>query len=88
MDGVPRVTQPSVMPGDTFVYEFEARIPGSFLYHSHAGYQLDQGLYGPLIIEPTQIKEPYDRDIRSFWKTGLCATAAESPKPSAAHRWA
>ena len=46
MDGVPGITQPAVQPGETFVYEFEARPAGSFLYHSHAGYQLDQGLYG------------------------------------------
>ncbi len=62
MDGVPHVTQPPVMPGDTFVYEFEARTPGSFMYHSHAGYQLDQGLYGPLIIEPKKMEESYDRE--------------------------
>lgn len=62
MDGVPRVTQAPVMPGETFVYEFEARIPGSFLYHSHARYQLDQGLYGPLIIEPSKADESYDRE--------------------------
>ncbi|MGW8301401.1 MAG: multicopper oxidase family protein [Desulfobacterales bacterium] len=62
MDGVPGVTQQSVKPGETFVYEFEAKPAGSFIYHSHAGYQLDQGLYGPLIIEPARPEESYDRD--------------------------
>jgi FtsP/CotA-like multicopper oxidase with cupredoxin domain len=51
MDGVPEVTQEAVMPGQTFLYEFQARPAGSFIYHSHSRYQLDQGLYGPLIIE-------------------------------------
>jgi FtsP/CotA-like multicopper oxidase with cupredoxin domain len=62
MDGVPGVTQQIVKPGETFVYEFEARPAGTFIYHSHAGYQLDQGLYGPLIIEPVKPLESYDRE--------------------------
>ena len=45
MDGVPGITQPAVMPGESFVYEFEAKPAGSFIYHSHAKYQLDQGLW-------------------------------------------
>ncbi len=62
MDGVPVVTQKPVMPGETFVYEFEARPAGSYMYHSHVHYQLDQGLYGPLIIEPARPGGNYDRE--------------------------
>ena len=62
MDGVPRVTQKGVQPGQSFVYEFEARPAGTYLYHSHAGYQLDQGLYGPLIIEESSPPTSYDRE--------------------------
>ena len=62
MDGVPGITQRPIMSGESFVYEFEAEIPGSFLYHSHARYQLDQGLYGPLIVEPATPEEAYDRE--------------------------
>jgi FtsP/CotA-like multicopper oxidase with cupredoxin domain len=62
MDGVPEVTQNAVMPGESFVYEFEARPAGSYIYHSHARYQLDQGLYGALIIEPSNPRESYDRE--------------------------
>jgi FtsP/CotA-like multicopper oxidase with cupredoxin domain len=62
MDGVPGVTQEIVKPGETFVYEFEAKPAGSYLYHSHAKYQLDQGLYGPLIIEALKPEESYDRE--------------------------
>jgi manganese oxidase len=35
MDGVPFLTQPPIKPGETFVYEFEAKNPGSHMYHSH-----------------------------------------------------
>jgi FtsP/CotA-like multicopper oxidase with cupredoxin domain len=62
MDGVPGLTQKGVMPGETFVYEFEARPAGTYIYHSHARYQLDQGLYGALIIEPTEETIQHDRE--------------------------
>jgi FtsP/CotA-like multicopper oxidase with cupredoxin domain len=62
MDGVPGLTQEGVKPGETFVYEFTARPSGTYIYHSHARYQLDQGLYGPLIIEPARETRSYDRE--------------------------
>jgi multicopper oxidase len=62
VDGVPGLTQPAVKPGETYVYEFVARPAGTFYYHSHVGLQLDQGLYGPLIIDPMQPEAPVDRD--------------------------
>ncbi len=52
MDGVPDLTQPPVLPGEAFTYEFLATHPGTYFYHSHSGLQLDRGLYGPLIVEP------------------------------------
>jgi len=62
MDGVPHVTQKAVRPGEAFAYEFEAKPAGSFIYHSHVNYQLDQGLYGALIIEPFHKNNSYDRE--------------------------
>ncbi|MBW2064475.1 MAG: multicopper oxidase family protein [Deltaproteobacteria bacterium] len=62
MDGVPGVTQEGVKPGEVFVYEFEAKPAGTYIYHSHAGYQLDQGLYGPLIIDAAGEEGNYDRE--------------------------
>jgi FtsP/CotA-like multicopper oxidase with cupredoxin domain len=62
MDGVPDITQKGIQPGQSFVYEFEARPSGTFLYHSHVGYQLDQGLYGALIIEPSDTTGSHDRE--------------------------
>lgn len=57
MDGVRPVE-----PGGTFVYEFEARPAGTYFYHSHAGLQLDDGLFGPLIIEARD-EGDYDREF-------------------------
>jgi FtsP/CotA-like multicopper oxidase with cupredoxin domain len=62
MDGVPYVTQKPVPPGESFVYEFTADTPGTYLYHSHVSYQLDQGLYGSLVVEPGRQERGYDRE--------------------------
>lgn len=62
MDGVPDVTQAPIAPASAFAYEFVARPAGTYLYHSHAGYQLDQGLHGALVIEPRQFTG-HDREF-------------------------
>ena len=54
-DGVPYVTQPPIMPGASWTYEFEiVDPPGMYVYHTHfnAAEQMDRGLYGALIVEP------------------------------------
>jgi FtsP/CotA-like multicopper oxidase with cupredoxin domain len=62
MDGIPGVTQNAVQPGESFVYEFTASVPGTYMYHTHQDgvNQLDKGLYGSFIVEPQ--KRTYDRD--------------------------
>lgn len=68
MDGVPYVTQMPVMPGQEFIYEFEARPAGTHFYHCHWGtlLHLQAGMYGSLIIEPESDpvakRFPYDRE--------------------------
>ena len=63
MDGVAALTQPAVPPGGTFDYGWAARPPGTYLYHSHVGLQLDRGLVGALVIEETTPHVAYDRDV-------------------------
>ena len=76
MDGVPGITQKPVQPGETFVYEFEARPAGTRWYHTHFQdhRQMDLGLVAPLIIEPaTSEAVAYDRDVTLVlddWATG------------------
>jgi FtsP/CotA-like multicopper oxidase with cupredoxin domain/zinc transporter ZupT len=56
MDGLPGVTQPPISPGGTFTYRFTVtpQMIGTHHYHSHVNddFQMDQGLYGPLIVDP------------------------------------
>jgi len=54
MDGVGGITQPHVPPGKTFVYEFIARRPGTFMYHPHADemVQMAMGMMGFWVTHP------------------------------------
>ncbi len=54
MDGVSGLTQPSIKPGKTFVYEFVARRPGTFMYHPHADEmtQMAMGMMGMWVTHP------------------------------------
>lgn len=54
VDGVPMITQAPVIPGDTFVYEFEVKNTGTHMYHSHhnSAEQNTRGLLGAFIVEP------------------------------------
>jgi manganese oxidase len=54
MDGVGGITQPQIKPGQTFVYEFVARRPGTFMYHPHADEQVQMamGMMGFWVTHP------------------------------------
>lgn len=52
MDGVPGLSFPGIRPRSSFLYEFPVRQAGTYWYHSHSGLQEQQGLYGPIIIDP------------------------------------
>ncbi len=51
-DGVPGVSFPGIKPGETFTYEFPIKQAGTYWYHSHSGAQEQEGIYGPLVIDP------------------------------------
>jgi FtsP/CotA-like multicopper oxidase with cupredoxin domain len=70
MDGVGGLTQPHIAPGKTFVYEFEARRSGTFMYHPHADemVQMAMGMMGLWITHPRDPKrvsgyQEADRDF-------------------------
>ena len=62
-DGVAGVTQDAVMPGKRYTYRFRVLQEGSFWYHSHqvGSEQVRRGLYGPLLIEPSDPERPSSR---------------------------
>lgn len=66
MDGVPHLTQPPILPGGSFVYEFDALDAGTFWYHPHhrSSEQSGRGLAGALIVEEA---EPLRVDRELTW---------------------
>jgi FtsP/CotA-like multicopper oxidase with cupredoxin domain len=55
MDGVPGVGRGNINPGETFVYEFDAKPFGCHLYHCHSmplKRHIHKGLYGTFIVDP------------------------------------
>ena len=69
MDGVGGLTQPQIPVGKTFVYEFVAQRPGTFMYHPHADemLQMAMGMMGCWVTHPKSAKHPLisqvDRDF-------------------------
>ena len=63
MDGVPGVSFPGIAPRSTFNYEFPIIQSGTYWYHSHSAYQEEDGVYGPIVIDP-EGPDPvaYDRE--------------------------
>lgn len=66
MDGVGGLSQPHIPPGKTFVYEFEMKKSGTFMYHPHSDemVQMAMGMMGLIVVHP---KDPAqhraDRDF-------------------------
>ncbi len=59
MDGIPGVGQ--VVPGEEFVYEFDALPFGCHLYHCHSlplKRHIHKGLYGAFIVDPDPARHP------------------------------
>ncbi len=76
MDGVPEHSQPAVQPGERFDYEFVVPDAGLFWYHPHvnSSAQLGSGLFGPLLVRPTDGSEdlaPADEVVLVFSDIGI-----------------
>jgi FtsP/CotA-like multicopper oxidase with cupredoxin domain len=66
MDGVGGLTQPQIPVGKTFVYEFQMKKSGTFMYHPHADemVQMAMGMMGFLVVHPQDPKfMRVDRDF-------------------------
>lgn len=73
MDGVGGLTQPPIMPGRTFTYEFTLYQSGTFFYHSafNEMKQVGMGLGGAFVIHPRKDRSNVDRDfviVMNEWK--------------------
>ncbi|KAL1961393.1 hypothetical protein VTO42DRAFT_121 [Malbranchea cinnamomea] len=55
-DGTPGVTQRPIHAGQQFLYKWVATEYGSYWYHAHSRGQIDDGLFGPLLIRPNTLR--------------------------------
>ncbi len=65
MDGVPVISQPAVMPGESFTYEYTVRNAGSHMYHSHfmADHQVPMGLLGAFVVTDPDATDFEETDV-------------------------
>jgi FtsP/CotA-like multicopper oxidase with cupredoxin domain len=92
MDGVGGLTQPAILPGETYVYEFTLRQNGTQMYHPHSDemVQMSLGMFGFFIIHPkppagaSQQNPPLpkiDRDFCIFLNEWFVPPGASRPNP-------
>ena len=63
-DGSHTMTQNPIMPGKSFVYEFDVHEYGTFWYHTHVAMQETHGMVGWFIVHPAkQVGPPVDHDF-------------------------
>jgi FtsP/CotA-like multicopper oxidase with cupredoxin domain len=85
MDGVAGLNQPSIKPGQTYVYEFVAQRSGTFMYHPHADEttQMAMGMMGFWVTHPKDPKlMPVDRDYVFLLNAYDISPGAYTPKVS------
>jgi len=83
MDGVGGVTQPHIKPGQTFVYEFEIKHSGTFMYHPHSDemVQMAMGMMGMFVVHPRDPKfRRVDRDFAFIMSAYLVDPGTSLPK--------
>jgi len=85
MDGVSGLTQPPILPNETFMYEFTLRQHGTQMYHSHGDemIQIGLGAMGFFIIHPKEPEEPpVDKDFAIFLSEWFIAPGTRTPDPN------
>ncbi len=83
MDGVAGLTQRPIPPGQTWVYEFTLRDPGTFMYHSHYDEmtQIALGLMGMFVVHPRRPQATVDHDFALMTHTWRIPVGASRPDP-------
>lgn len=84
MDGVAGLTQRAIPPGETFMYEFTARYPGTFMYHPHFDEmtQIALGMTGMIVVHPRRARGPrVQRDFVLMTHEWRLDVGARRPDP-------
>jgi FtsP/CotA-like multicopper oxidase with cupredoxin domain len=85
MDGVAGLNQRPIAVGETFVYDFTVRHPGTFMYHPHFDEmtQIALGMAGMFIVHPRRPRGPrVDRDFALMTHEWRLDVGARRPDPN------
>jgi manganese oxidase len=84
MDGVAGLTQPHVLPGETYAYEFTLRQHGTLMYHPHSDemVQMALGMMGFFVVHPRQESPRIDRDFAIMLHEWFVPPGAATPNPN------
>ena len=85
MDGVAGLNQRAIKPGETFMYEFVVRHPGTYMYHPHFDEmtQIALGMSGMIVVHPRRPRGPrVDRDFALLTHEWRLDVGARRPDPS------
>jgi len=85
MDGVSGLNQRPIPPGETYVYEFTVRYPGTFMYHPHYDEmtQIALGMVGMFIVHPKRPRGPrVDHDFVLMAHEWRIDVGARRPDPN------
>jgi len=84
MDGVSGLNQKPIPPGETHVYEFVLKYPGTYMYHSHFDEmtQIALGLVGMFVVHPRAPHGPHvARDFALMIHEWSVKVGARRPDP-------
>jgi manganese oxidase len=85
MDGVAGLTQPAIPVGETYVYEFSVKYPGTYMYHPHFDEmtQIALGMTGMFVVHPKRPRGArVDRDFALMTHEFRLDVGAKRPDPS------
>jgi FtsP/CotA-like multicopper oxidase with cupredoxin domain len=85
MDGVAGLNQAAIPVGETFVYEFTLKYPGTYMYHPHFDEmtQIALGMGGMFIVHPKKPVGPrVDRDFALLTGEWRIDVGAKRPDPN------
>jgi FtsP/CotA-like multicopper oxidase with cupredoxin domain len=84
MDGVAGLTQPHILPGETYAYEFTLRQHGTLMYHPHSDemVQMAMGMMGFFVVHPRHEAPRIDRDIAIMLMEWSVPPGAATPNPN------
>jgi len=81
-DGVPGITQRQIGTGETFKYKWHATQYGSYWYHAHQLGQVEDGMYGAIVIHPrNELPKPWSLISKEPSVINAIDQAAKYPRP-------